>query len=152
MNKRDYIISIISLILIFLFIFLIINYSKEIDNKIENVCFEENCFKVELAITESERAKGLMFKETLEDNSGMLFIFPEEGVYNFWMKNTLIPLDIIWISKEEKVVHIEKNVQPCKENICRSYGPDRKVLYVLELNSGKIEEKGIKIGDKVSFS
>ena len=82
----------------------------------------------------------------------ILFIFPKEDNYNFWMKNTLIPLDIIWISKNEEIVFIEKNVLPCKEDPCQIYTSPKKVLYVLEINSGQTEEIRINIGDKIMIS
>src|SRR3989344_2502586 len=89
------------LIFIILLIFLFYNSEKP------QVCFEEKCFNVELAKTDVEKAQGLMFREHLDRNSGMLFIYDEEGSYSFWMKNTLIPLDIIWINSQNKVVDIK---------------------------------------------
>jgi len=120
------------------------------NSEINKVCFENKCFLVELATTSEERSNGLMFRNNLEENEGMLFIFTREDYYGFWMKNTLIPLDIVWISKEGKVVHVEENVQPCAEEICNSYYPLSKALYVLEVNSGMAS--GIQIGYKINFS
>tara|TARA_Y100000310_G_C20577508_1_gene761182 strand:- start:471 stop:902 length:432 start_codon:yes stop_codon:yes gene_type:complete len=113
------------------------------------VCFDKECFEVELAVSESERAKGLMFREHLGEDEGMLFIFPESGVHNFWMKNTLISLDIIWISDDKEVVHIEREVPICMEDVCPSYGSGELSLYVLEINSGK--SLGIEVGDSVEL-
>lgn len=128
-------------------LFLIMN--GEFNEEITSVCFSEKCFEVEVVRTPEERAQGLMFREFLELNKGMLFIFPREEKYSFWMKNTLIPLDIIWISKDLEIVYIEKNVLPCIEEICESYPPNEKALYVLEINSDLSE--GIVVGDKVNF-
>lgn len=80
-------------------------------------CLNGYCFKLEIAKTVIERAKGLMFREKLDENKGMLFIFPTVEKHGFWMKNTLIPLDIIWIDESNKVVYIKKNVLPCKKKL-----------------------------------
>ncbi|MGA2418125.1 MAG: DUF192 domain-containing protein [Candidatus Staskawiczbacteria bacterium] len=111
------------------------------------VCFGQNCFSVELAKTEAEKEKGLMYRTQLDKDKGMLFIFNTEGVYPFWMKNTLIPLDMIWIGSNNKVVFIAQNVQPCKTFICPVINPKVKAKYVLEINAGVSEETGIKTGD-----
>ena len=145
MKKRNlYILIICLFILIFLF-FYIVNSNKNM------VCFSENCFKVEIASTSEELSKGLMFRENLEKNSGMLFIFPENGIYGFWMKNTLIPLDIIWINSNKEIVFIKDNALPCKTEICETYSSDEKALYVLELNSGTADKIGLEIGDEVEL-
>ncbi len=111
------------------------------------VCFKEHCFLVELAKTEEARAKGLMFRKSLDKNKGMLFIFNQEGIYPFWMKNTLIPLDIIWLSKDSKVVFINKSAQPCVESSCPEINPEVNAQYVLEINAGVSDEIGLNVGD-----
>jgi len=122
------------------------------NNKKDQVCFKDNCFKVELAKTDEERMQGLMFRKSLEKNRGMLFIFPGEGIYSFWMKDTLIPLDIIWINQNKEVVFISENTQPCKEDPCPLISPDKKAKYVLEINSGISKEIGLKVGDRLEFN
>lgn len=87
----------------------------------------------------------------MENNHGMLFIFEVEGNYPFWMKNTLIPLDMIWINKELEVVHIAKDVQPCKTISCPSTNPQANALYVFEINAGLAEQSNIEVGSKVTF-
>ena len=83
-------------------------------------------------------------------NEAMLFVFPEEGEYPFWMKNTLIPLDIIWINQEKEVVFIGENLQPCKEEyFCPLVRPDKNAKYVLEVNKGIVEKIGLEVGDKM---
>jgi len=109
----------------------------------------ENCFKVKLAMTEAQREKGLMSVDSLDEGEGMLFIFEKEAIYPFWMKNTLIPLDIIWIDSSSEVVFISQNVEPCKNLICPSVIPSAGAKYVLEINAGLCEKIGIKIGDKL---
>jgi uncharacterized membrane protein (UPF0127 family) len=106
---------------------------------------------VEIADSPNERAKGLMFREKLDEDKGMLFIFENEDHRSFWMKNTYIPLDILWIDSKEKIVHIEKEVPPCETEKCPPYTSDAKAKYVLEVNSGWAEKNNVKIGDAVRF-
>ena len=143
-NRNLYILIVCFFILIFL-LFYIINSDK---NK---VCFSEECFNLEIALTQEELSKGLMFRESLDKNSGMLFIFPEENFHSFWMKDALIPLDIIWINSDKEIVFIKENVQPCLEEICETYSGDEKTLYVLELNAGTAEKLELKIGDEIEL-
>ena len=105
----------------------------------------------ELAVTPKEREKGLMFRDYLGSDQGMLFIFEEEDFYSFWMKNTLIPLDIIWLNSHRQVVHIERNVPPCPGDPCPSYVPRYPAKYVLELKAGQADENGLRLFDQVSF-
>jgi uncharacterized protein len=119
--------------------------------KAGKVCFKNNCFIVEIAKTQKELTRGLMFRGSLQEDRGMLFIFQEDGNYPFWMKNTLIPLDIIWINEEKNIVFINKNTQPCKEEICPSVNPGAEARYVLELNGGIAEKIGLSVGDMATF-
>lgn len=105
----------------------------------------------ELAITDEERQKGLMFRERLDSDQGMLFVFEEEGYYSFWMKNTLISLDILWLDQKKRIVHVEHNVPPCRKAPCPAYSPRLPALYVLELKAGSAEENGLKLYDRVDF-
>lgn len=114
------------------------------------VCFGDKCFMVEVADTPEGRAEGLMFRESLEPDKGMLFVFDQESEYGFWMKNTIIPLDIIWINSDGEVVFISKETQPCDES-CPSIRPDRRAKYVLELNAGVSDEIGLGIGDEIKI-
>ncbi|MDO8264956.1 MAG: DUF192 domain-containing protein [Candidatus Parcubacteria bacterium] len=115
------------------------------------VCFEEDCFITETALTQEEKAKGLMFRENLEQNKGMLFVFNKEGEYSFWMKNTLIPLDIIWMNEYKEVVFISKNSRPCNTEDCLSISPGVDAKYVLELNAGTADNIGLSAGGKAVF-
>ena len=92
-----------------------------------------------------------MFRDNLEEDRGMLFVFEEEKEWSFWMKNTFIPLDIIWLNREGKVVHIAKNVQPCFEEKCLSVNPLSPAKYVLEINGGIADEIDIAVGDSLVF-
>lgn len=116
------------------------------------ICFDENCFKVNLALTERERKRGLMFKEDLAPDEGLLFVYNKSSIYSFWMKNVSFPLDIIWISQNKEVVEIKRNVLPCQDDSCPKINPGKKAKYVLEIKGGLSEEMGIFVGDKASFS
>jgi uncharacterized membrane protein (UPF0127 family) len=106
---------------------------------------------VEIAATPELRAQGLMFRDHLNPASGMLFFFPENGVYDFWMKNTLIPLDMIWIDEGRKIVHIKSDVPPCRADPCPSYDPAVEARYVLEVAAGEAGKRGFRVGDVVRF-
>ncbi len=106
----------------------------------------------ELAVTEEERAKGLMFRDKILPDQAMLFVFEKAGIHSFWMKNTLVSLDMIWLDDEKRIIHIEANVPPCREEPCPSYGPLRPARYVLELKGGVAAELGLKISDRVMFA
>ena len=116
------------------------------------VFFEDDVmFKVELAKTPAEQAKGLMYRAELPDEHGMLFVFERDSPRTFWMKNTLIPLDMIFIDSELKVVEVKANVQPCREDPCPKYKSE-PAMYVLEINGGLAEKKGIKAGSFVTLN
>jgi len=91
-----------------------------------------------------------MGRKNLAEDAGMLFIFDKEGFYPFWMKDTLIPLDIIWIDENNKIVYIAGNAQPCVQN-CKNYDPPKEAKYVLEINGGLADKLNIKIGDTVNL-
>jgi len=103
---------------------------------------------VELAETNQEKKKGLMFRDELAENQGMLFIFNQEGKHSFWMKNTKIPLDIVFINKDLEIVDLLR-ADPCNEEPCKSYIPKKEALYVLEVNKNKFSED--IIGERILF-
>lgn len=108
---------------------------------------------LEVADNQTERAKGLMNRESLCSSCGMLFVFPDSEYRVFWMKNTSIPLDIIFISEDREVINIEQaDPQPntSDENLTR-YRSDAPARYVIEVNQGFAEEKGIREGTEVEF-
>ena len=108
--------------------------------------------KIEIADNTFQQAKGLMFRETLDKNSGMLFIFDKPQILTFWMQNTLIPLDMIWLDENYIVVDITKNAQPCPPNTkCATYSPNKPAIYVLEVNAGYSDENNINAGDKLTL-
>jgi len=107
-------------------------------------------FQVALAQTPEEQERGLGNISSMPADAGMLFIFPTPDTYGFWMKDTLIPLDMIWLDEEKRIVYIEKEVQP--ESYPNIYTPDTPALYVLELNAGLVEKNNLKLGDFAQFS
>jgi len=103
---------------------------------------------VEVADDNQERSSGLMLREALDKNSGMLFVFDDEDYRSFWMKNTLIPLDILFINDDLEIVDI-KNAVPCKEDPCALYRSSAPVRYVLEVNANFTYKNGVNTGDKL---
>jgi uncharacterized membrane protein (UPF0127 family) len=103
-------------------------------------------FKVELARTPSEQAMGLMYRRHLAPNAGMLFVYPTGTRVTMWMKNTLIPLDMLFIGGDDRITHIVERTVPKSTELIGSDGP---VQAVLELNAGTVSRLGIKVGDHV---
>lgn len=108
-------------------------------------------FVVEVADDDASRARGLMFRDTMADDRGMLFIFPDERPRSFWMKNTRIPLDIIYIDRNFEVVSISADTPPCRSRSqrCPSYPSEGPAKYVLEINGGLAAKYGIAAGDRI---
>ena len=104
-----------------------------------------------MAANDELRIQGLMFRDRLRPATGMLFFFAVDGEYPFWMKNTLIPLDMIWIDSRRRVAHIEHDVQPCKVENCPNYPPHAIARYVLEVAAGVAKEHGLRDGDLLRF-
>lgn len=108
-------------------------------------------YSVEIANTDDLRAQGLMYRDQLKPATGMIFFFAEDGVYPFWMKNTMIPLDMIWIDANKRVAHVKSDVPPCKIENCPSYDPGVPARYVLELAAGEAAKHRLKAGDPLRF-
>lgn len=111
-----------------------------------------NIIKVELAITEEEHRKGLMNRTSLGTNNGMLFIYDEPQLFSFWMKNTLIPLDIIFISSDNVILEKIENIPLCHIDPCNTYNNRRAAQYVLELPAGNTKKLGLTIGDVIEIT
>lgn len=99
--------------------------------------------------TPETRAKGLSGRKSLAANEGMLFIFPDDGIYGFWMKDMLFPIDIVWISADKRVVHVDSDVSPI--TYPRVFEPPLPVRYVLELPAGKAKEYNALPGSNVGL-
>ncbi len=106
-------------------------------------------FTVEMARTPQEQAQGLMFRTELADNAGMLFPFNEDRVASFWMKNTLIPLDIIFVGRDGRILNIAENTTPYSLEPVVSIAP---AAAVLELRGGLTRQMNVKAGDKVTWT
>jgi uncharacterized protein len=104
-------------------------------------------FSVELATTEAEREKGLMFRKELPEGQGMLFDFHREQEVGFWMQNTYIPLDMIFIKADGRILRIAENAKPMSTDVIPSNGP---VRFVLEVIAGTARKMGIAPGDRVA--
>ncbi|CAJ38261.1 DUF192 domain-containing protein [Methanocella arvoryzae] len=105
-------------------------------------------FAVEIADEPDEHARGLMNRTMLDADSGMLFIFEGNEPHSFWMENTLIPLDMIFIDQEGTIINIHENATPLSRDIIESAGPCK---YVLEVNGGTCERKNIRAGDSIDI-
>jgi uncharacterized protein len=105
---------------------------------------------LEVAKTTEQQAIGLMFRESLSGDRGMLFPFESERLARFWMKNVSIDLDMIFL-QQGRVVHIAHKVPPCRRDPCPIYGPDTFIDTVLELAGGRAEQLGLKVGDRVEI-
>jgi uncharacterized membrane protein (UPF0127 family) len=108
-------------------------------------------FVAEIADTPERWREGYMFRRVVGENEGMIFVYPVAGFYSFWMKNTLVPLDMIWMDDSFTVLHVE-TAPPCTADPCPGYGPPRKSRYVLEVRGGVAAQEGLKTGDRVRVS
>jgi hypothetical protein len=107
-----------------------------------------HAFTVEIADTDATRQKGLMFRKSLPEGQGMLFDFHSEAEVSFWMENTYIPLDMIFIRGDGRILRIAENTEPLSTRIIPSGGPVRAVLEVI---GGTVRKYGIMPGDRVAY-
>ena len=110
--------------------------------------------QAEIADTPRKRAQGLMYRDHLKKDHGMLFFFSEPQAWTFWMKNTKIALDLIWLDDKKRVTHIERNVPICtkSDDSCPQYRPNNAdAVYVLEITGGTIDGYKIEKGTKLQF-
>ena len=118
-----------------------------VDGVVEVVSGEaRHRFTIEIADDAAERSRGLMFRQSMSDDAGMLFIYAGERIASFWMKNTYIPLDMLFIANDGTILQIATDVQPHTLDPVRS---DLPVRAVFEINGGQSAARGIKAGDKV---
>jgi len=132
------------------------------DSKLESVEFprgtikiDDTVLEVQVADNESRRIRGLMFQDQLPYDQGMIFVFNESGIYSLWMLNMQFPLDMIWFDESGLVVHIEKNIPPCKTPTqimaCQSIVPGGDAKYILEVTSGFVEKFDITKDSKLDI-
>ncbi|MFB5613354.1 MAG: DUF192 domain-containing protein [Nitrosarchaeum sp.] len=132
------------------------------DSKLEAVEFPRGTVKiddiplqVQVADTEPRRIRGLMFQDALPYDQGMIFVFDKPDLYAIWMLNMQFPLDMIWFDKDGNVIHIEKDVPPCKTALetmtCQSFTPELESLYILEVTSGFVDKFNITKDSKLTI-
>lgn len=132
------------------------------DIKLESVEFprgtvliDDVALEVQIADSEPRRVRGLMFQEQLPYDEGMIFVFAEPGLYSLWMLNMQFPLDMIWFDHDGNVVHIEKNIPPCKTVVeittCQSIVPDNEASYVLEVTAGFVDQNNVTMDSKLTI-
>ena len=106
-------------------------------------------YRLELARTPEEQTQGLMYRESLPERTGMLFLFRDAAPHRFWMKNTMMPLDIVWLDPGGRVLYVSANTPPCRADPCPSYGPESPVPMVLEIAGGLAEKEGVTVGSTI---
>jgi len=108
----------------------------------------------ETMLRDIDQMRGMMFRDSLAKDRGMLFVHPADGNYAYWMYQCLIPLDIIWMNRDRKIVEISANTPPCPSKSakeCPTFGGHEKARYVLELAGGGAAMYSLKLGDTLSF-
>jgi len=162
---KKLLISILLLLFLLILTFIMVSSNSQKQETKENpisqgpqLIINNTKINVEFAVTSEEQEKGLMFRESLCDNCGMLFVFEDEEIHNFWMRNTLISLDIMFIAEDGKIVEVIPNMptdpcigvdfskQDCITPVASSQTPQK---YVLEVNAGFSKKHDIKVGDFV---
>jgi uncharacterized protein len=138
--------------LFFLFLFGCLTTSQ---TKYTQIKFQPSGTEVraEIADTDYLKTKGLMYRNSLEANDGMLFIYDEQKQLVFWMANTKIPLDILYLDENKTIVDIQQ-MEPCNETIlgkCKKYPSSSPAVYAIELNKGFAQKNGIQIGNKANW-
>src|ERR1700744_1491409 len=119
--------------------------------KVPSVALHGKTFSTELALDNASREHGLMDRTTLAADHSMLFVFPNSEPRYFWMKNTLIPLDILYFDKDRRLLSISAEAQPCKADPCKGYASHGSAQYVLELGGGGAKQAGIQVGDELTI-
>ena len=133
-------------------IFVAVLFARSSATDTRRICFKNACVEAEVADTEQSRQTGLMFRSSLAENSGMLFVFERKGIYSFWMKNTLIALDMLWLDQDLRVVAVKTHVPACTSADCPSITPQQEALFVLEVNAGFVDAHRIAIGEVARFA
>ncbi len=122
---------------------------ENIDQRQRTIKIGEVIFNMELADTDAERIKGLSGRQSLPQDTALVFQFEKEERQGFWMKDMYFPIDMVWVDQNKKIVHIESEVSP--NTFPKVFNPEEKALYVIELNSGEVLQNKIKIGDFINF-
>jgi len=109
-------------------------------------------FEIEIADNDATRERGLMFRDSMPADHGMLFLFDDSSVRTFWMKNCRMPLDILFFDQNYKLVSVQQRVPPCRSEPCVVYPSEGPAQYVLELNAGTVDKLGVKPGDALKVA
>ncbi len=126
-----------------------VEQSESSDIKTVKTSIADEDFVFEIVDTEQTRQQGLSGRLSLPDNYGMLFVFDEPDNYSFWMKDMNFSIDIIWLNESKEIIHIEKELSP--ETYPQPFLPNDNALYVLEVNSGVVDNLGLEIGDSINW-
>ena len=108
----------------------------------------------ETMLQQIDQMRGMMFRDSLAQDRGMLFVHPDEGNYPYWMYQVRIPLDIVWMNRARRIVEISANTPPCPSknaHECPTFGGHEKAHYVLEMAGGASEKYKLKVGDELTF-
>jgi uncharacterized membrane protein (UPF0127 family) len=116
-----------------------------------SVVLKGKTFSIELAEDDASRAHGLMDRTQMDADHGMLFVFQDDAPRAFWMKNTKIPLDMLFFDAERKLVSVQHDVPPCIADPCPGYSSGAPARYVLELNGGQARKLGLTTGDELQI-
>lgn len=120
------------------------------ENYSQQISIGDNAFATEIANTPEKMQRGMMFRTNMADNQAMLFVFTRPQPVVFWMKNTLIPLDMLFFDADGKLLEIKPNVPPCKRRPCKNYASAHSnIRYVVELKAGTVEKQRIAVGDSL---
>jgi len=107
-------------------------------------------FRTIIADSPMKRMIGLMFRNSMKENTCMLFIFPSEGRHGIWMQNMSFAIDVLWLDKDSKIIHTEERLQPCNSFWnCKTYVPEKDAKYIIEMKAGAIKKNKIKKGSKI---
>jgi len=115
------------------------------------VCHLDNCVAVEVVSKQNDLERGLMYRASLGQDKGMLFVFSSDDKQSFWMKNMHFNLDILWISADDRIVFISRDTPACQADPCPVYTSDKEARFVLELNSGYTATHHWQVGDKLDL-
>ena len=134
----------LAIVVVLILFFAKLSQKEEFNLKINN-----SRLTVEIAKSSQQQKKGLCCRDFLAADAGMLFVHNEPGIYPFWMKDTRIALDMLWINSKKQIIHIEENVQP--SSFPESFKSEAPAQYILETNAGYVQAHSIKVGDSVRF-
>jgi uncharacterized membrane protein (UPF0127 family) len=108
--------------------------------------------QAEVMVNDEDRARGVMFRDSLPKDRALVFVFGEVEFHGIWMKNCRFPIDILWLDEEHRVVHLVEAAPPCRKDPCPVYQPLQRAAYVVEMNAKQAKAEGAVVGSKLAFS